>query len=341
MTDRPPRVSVCIPVYNGADYIGESLCSVLAQTYEDYRVVVVDNCSTDGTADVVRSFRDSRLTYVRNSTNLGAVGNFNRCLELADGEYVNIWHHDDVMLPENIERKVRVLDKHPSVGYVHSNLWLTDAQGHPFMEHWHEDSKLDYVEPGAEIFRRYVTRLHHGALIFMGTVLARRVCYERLGGFRPELPNCCDSEMWMRLALFCDVACLSTPLVKYRQHGASLGGSHHGPDMLREHYTTALMIFRNYGHRIPDRLALLREVRAHFASETVQQARAMSYLGKRALSRRYLFMAARLYPEVLATKPFWWQTLKWVVGAPGVRLYAGLRHILRRREPRVDVNGTR
>ena len=341
MTDRPPRVSVCIPVYNGADYIAESLHSVLAQTFEDFRVIVVDNCSTDGTADVVRSFRDSRLTYVRNSTNLGAVGNFNRCLELADGEYVNIWHHDDVMVPENVERKVAVLDKHPSVGYVHSNLWLTDAQGRPYMEHWHEDSKRDYVEPGLEIFRRYVTRLHRGALIFIGAVLARRVCYERLGGFSAELPNCCDSEMWMRLALFYDVACLSTPLVKYRQHGASFGGSHRGPGILREHYTTALMIFRNYGHRIPDRWALLREVRVHFAQETVHEARKASYLEERALSRRYLFMAARLYPEVLVTKRFWWLTLRWAAGPPGARLYGRLRRSLRRREPHADANGNR
>ena len=76
---------MCLPVYNGAAYIAESIESVLAQTYGDFRLIVSDNCSTDNTEDIVRSFSDRRLTYVRNARNLGVVGNFNRCLSLAEG----------------------------------------------------------------------------------------------------------------------------------------------------------------------------------------------------------------------------------------------------------------
>ena len=100
----PPKVSVCIPVYNGSEYLAESIKSVLSQTYNNFHLFVCDNCSTDNTEEIVRSFHDPRLTYVRNAENIGLVGNSNRCLELANGKYVNIWHHDDVMLPENIER---------------------------------------------------------------------------------------------------------------------------------------------------------------------------------------------------------------------------------------------
>ena len=82
---RISKVSVCIPVYNGSAYIAESIDSVLAQTYEDFHLIVCDNCSTDNTGEIVRSYNDQRLTYVRNTENLGLVGNANRCLELSKG----------------------------------------------------------------------------------------------------------------------------------------------------------------------------------------------------------------------------------------------------------------
>src|SRR5262249_26443707 len=111
MSSRGPKVSVCLPVYNGANYLAESMTSVLTQTYEDYRLIVADNCSTDATPDIVAGFKDRRIVYHRNAANLGLVGNHNRCLELAGGEYVCIWHHDDVMLPTNLEEKVGTLDR--------------------------------------------------------------------------------------------------------------------------------------------------------------------------------------------------------------------------------------
>ena len=77
------KVNICIPVYNGSAYIAESINSVLAQTYEDFQLIVCDNCSTDNTGEIVRSFQDPRITYIRNAENLGLVGNANRCLELA------------------------------------------------------------------------------------------------------------------------------------------------------------------------------------------------------------------------------------------------------------------
>ena len=223
-----PKVSVCIPVYNGSAYIAESINSVLAQTYEDFNLIVCDNCSTDNTEEIVRSFSDPRLTYIRNTKNLGLVGNSNRCLDLAKGEYVCILHHDDVMLPENLERKIRLLDEHPEVGFVHSNLIVIDSDGEVFAENiWHEDSRRDYIEDGQTVFRRFLDNLPLGTSIFIGAVLARRSCYEHIGGFNSELPHCTDSEMWMRMLLFYDVACIGTPLVKYRWFGVSTSKSVH------------------------------------------------------------------------------------------------------------------
>jgi len=85
-----PTVSVCIPVYNGSAYIAESIESVLGQTYKDLCIIILDNCSTDGTADIIRKFKDSRIRYIRNEKNIGLVKNHNRCIELCETKYLNI-----------------------------------------------------------------------------------------------------------------------------------------------------------------------------------------------------------------------------------------------------------
>jgi glycosyltransferase involved in cell wall biosynthesis len=106
-----PKVTVCMPVFNGSEYIAEAIESVLAQTYRDFQLIVSDNCSSDDTGAIVQRFDDPRIRYSKNATNLGLIGNMNRCLELATGDYLCIFHHDDVMLPENLARKVQVLDE--------------------------------------------------------------------------------------------------------------------------------------------------------------------------------------------------------------------------------------
>src|ERR1700709_90296 len=93
------RLSVCIPVYNGERYLDECLRSVRDQTHADFEVVIVDDCSTDGTRDVVghHAAQDERIRLSVNAHNRGLVGNWNRCLELASGEWIKFLFQDDVL----------------------------------------------------------------------------------------------------------------------------------------------------------------------------------------------------------------------------------------------------
>ena len=84
------RVSICIPTYNSATTIGETLNSILSQTYQDLEILVVDNASEDNTVKVAQEFVDPRIRIYENETNLGGEGNFNRCIALAKGEYIAI-----------------------------------------------------------------------------------------------------------------------------------------------------------------------------------------------------------------------------------------------------------
>jgi glycosyltransferase involved in cell wall biosynthesis len=115
-------VSVVTPVYNGADYIAECIESVLAQTYENWEHVIVENCSTDGTLEILRSYeaRDPRIRVVTPGVFVGQVENQNRAMQAASPEskYNKVLHADDWMFPECLERMVAFAEEHPSVGIV-------------------------------------------------------------------------------------------------------------------------------------------------------------------------------------------------------------------------------
>jgi glycosyltransferase involved in cell wall biosynthesis len=329
-----PKVSVCIPVYNGGVYIAEAIESVLAQTYKGFQLIICDNCSTDNTEHIVRSFRDSRVTYVRNSENLGLVGNANRCLELADGEYVCIFHHDDVMLPGNLERKIRILDENPEVGFVHSNLFLINSKGETVASDiWNEDSRKDYIDKGIDVFYRFVSSIHYGSSIFIGAVLARKKCYEHLGGFNPKFPHCNDSEMWMRMLLFYGVACIGIPLVKYRVHpssGSSSWGDYNSIVYVKEHYQAVKMIFKKYKNRIPQRNKLKKQVALLFAERLMNLSLQSLIRGDFAQGRAFAKEAIIISPFVLNNKVFWKTAIKLSLGSNGMEIYRKGGRLLQR-----------
>src|SRR5207244_10480282 len=111
-TSKMPRVSIGVPVYNGERYIAETLDSLLAQTFEDFELIISDNASHDRTEGICRAYaaKDSRIRYVRNSTNLGAARNYRLAVELSSGEYFRWANCDDLFAPTSLSRCVEVLD---------------------------------------------------------------------------------------------------------------------------------------------------------------------------------------------------------------------------------------
>ncbi len=131
MIDGKPRVSIGLPVFNGEDFIAETLDSILAQTYADFELIISDNGSTDSTPEICRAYvaKDRRVRYYRSDKNLGAAWNYNRVFELAVGEYFKWAAHDDVCAPTLVERCVEVLDSNPAVVLCFSWLVDIDARG--------------------------------------------------------------------------------------------------------------------------------------------------------------------------------------------------------------------
>lgn len=112
------RVTVLMPTYNVEKYVREAIESVLRQTYSDFVLLVMDDCSTDGTLDVVRTISDPRIRIERNPSNLGLSDNLNRGLSLIETELVARMDGDDIAEPYWLEREVEVLDNHPEIGIV-------------------------------------------------------------------------------------------------------------------------------------------------------------------------------------------------------------------------------
>jgi glycosyltransferase involved in cell wall biosynthesis len=139
MNDKP-RVSIGIPVYNGENYLEETLDSILAQTFTDFELIISDNASTDRTEEICRAYaaRDPRIRYYRNEKNVGAAANYNRTLELARGEYFRWNGHDDLIAPTYLERCVEALDRDPSTVLAYPLTKQIDGQGKP-IENTYED----------------------------------------------------------------------------------------------------------------------------------------------------------------------------------------------------------
>ncbi len=137
------RVTIGLPVYNGERYLAAAIESILAQTFRDFELVVVDNASTDGTRAICERYTsDERVHYVRRDSNIGAAPNYNGCVELAHGEYFKWAAYDDLLAPAWLEKCVAVLDSDPSAVLCHSMVTDIDPNG---VDVGRPDSGLDKV----------------------------------------------------------------------------------------------------------------------------------------------------------------------------------------------------
>lgn len=124
-----PAVSICIPTYNHAKFLEDSLHSAMTQTYTDVEIIVLDNASQDGTQAIVAraASHDSRIRYVRHPQNIGMIGNLNACVQFAQGKYIKLLCADDRLEPGCVSEMVRVLDQDPRVSLVACARTVADA----------------------------------------------------------------------------------------------------------------------------------------------------------------------------------------------------------------------
>jgi len=219
-----PRVSVVIPTYNRAASVGTAIRSVLNQTEHDFEIVVVDDASADDTEGVVGRFRDPRVQYVRQPSNLGDAAARNVGILRSSGPYIAFLDDDDEWLPPKLELQTEFLRaRGPDVGGVHTARFIVDKG------------------TGEVLDTRLSPEFAPGTIsITTSAVMVRRLCFETLGLFDEGIPFCSDYDMWIRIAERYRFGYIDSPLVRYSVHtnrlSCNLEAMSRGEDaLLRKH----------------------------------------------------------------------------------------------------------
>lgn len=193
-----PLVSICIPTYKGASTLAATLASVLSQDYPALEVWVIDDQSPDGTAAVMQAIVDPRVHYVRNEKNLGAQGNWDRCLELASGKYYKLLPHDDLLEPGSVRAQVAVLeaDTKEEIALVFGDRRIIGPEGKQIMIRRFCSGGPQRI--ASKRAARSCVRAGSNLLGEPGNGMLRRSLALRLGTYDARFPYMVDLDFWFR-----------------------------------------------------------------------------------------------------------------------------------------------
>lgn len=228
-------VSVIIPTYNRASYLIQSIESVLAQSYRNLEVIVVNDGSTDETRAILEPYR-SRIAYYE-KTNGGKSSALNLGLKHISGEYVWVFDDDDIALPELVESHMSVFESQTQIDFVYS--------GYAFFEGNDSNNVIETVEARAHPDAEMVGELLNGNFISGVSVLVRKRCYDRVGCYDERLIRAQDYDMWIRLARAgFRAGVIGRPLVRVRKHDGLRGSE-------KDRFDTSVLIEKHLEyHRI-------------------------------------------------------------------------------------------
>ncbi len=210
--NRVPKVSIITAVYNAEQYLHESLDSVFAQTFTDFELILVDDCSTDNSKEILIKYTDHpNVRLLLNKYNEGCPVSRNRAFLEAKGEYIAIHDADDISLPSRLERQVEYLDKHPKIDFLGSHAIKISQTGAII-------GNMVYPPPDTVGAFRVITRYKLNPIIDPSSMSRKKVILEN-GGYvmTAELRTSPDFHLWCRLlAKGYQLANLQFPLIKYR-----------------------------------------------------------------------------------------------------------------------------
>ena len=306
-----PKVSVVTPTYNMAHYLPQALDSALGQDYPDMEIIVLDDGSTDNTAEVIERY-EGRVRYVP-VQHIGLACAYNRLTALSTGDYIQVLDADDALLPGALSRSVAALEKYPSAGFAYAAATVIDQDGRPYgrrlAPEWIARAGL---ATSKEAFRALLSGCH----VTHSTAMIRRSVLEDVGPYQAESVPGEDWDMWLRIVSRYDMFYVSETGALYRTHPASITSSYRCDDVYRSHRYTIERIFadpkfryasmRGYAfaclHRTVATVAARGRNRRAFVSHFSSAVRHRpGILGERATGTAVLEGAKTLFPrQVLA-----------------------------------------
>ena len=218
-------ISIIIPTYNRAGLIGRALMSVLNQTYQDFEIIIVDDCSTDNTQDVAGSFKDERIIYIYHEKRKGLAGARNTGIKAAGGQYLAFLDDDDEWLPEKSEKQINKIQvSSDKVGIIYCGVSMISQKTGRVVDTMHPTVRGN----------AHVQTLRYAVLGGGSTPLIKKECFQKVGFFDEDLPYLEDWEMWMRISQYYKFDFIPDILVKRYIHGYQMTTIPEGKIQARE-----------------------------------------------------------------------------------------------------------
>lgn len=234
--NKKPKVSVLMPAYNAQDYIGEAIESILNQSFADFEFIIVDDCSTDKTWQIIKDYskKDKRIKPFKNKKNSGVTLTLNNGLKKCSGEYIARMDSDDISMSQRLEKQISYMEKN-NIDVLGANIIFIDENGKSF-------GKRKYSKNIKKTIKLESPLAHP-------TVVFRKKLIDKFGGYEPEFNSAEDYDLWLRLWLKgARISILNMFLLKYRQHRDTIKQTK-TKKTLKTTIKVKLNAYKNYGLR--------------------------------------------------------------------------------------------
>ncbi len=215
-----PLVSVCVPAYRAEAFIAATIESVLAQSYQNWELIILDNASPDRTGEIARSYADPRIRVEANPSTVPLATNWNAVAALATGRYLKLLCADDLIAPECLAAEVEVLERDRGVVMVASRRDFISAGGEVVLRDRGLEGLTGRREAAGVV--RTVIRSGINPIGWPSAILVRRSDFEAVGGFDPRWLHPIDLDLWLRLLSRGALFGLDRPLASFRISGESV-----------------------------------------------------------------------------------------------------------------------
>jgi glycosyltransferase involved in cell wall biosynthesis len=315
-----PKIAVIIPAYNRASLIGESIESVLRQTFTDFEIIVVDDGSTDNTKEVVNSYHDPRIRY-EYKTNGGVSAARNTGARMTTAAYLTFLDSDDVYLENALEKMVNILDSHPQVGFTY-------GQAH-------------IMKVGGEVYRVRKSFIHNHTVVIrpedqirelvfykpwnVSTFMVRHSCHDSIDGFNQDLWYGEDYHYFIRLAKRYSAAYIAEPVANVRYHGSQLQNEvKPGRELAFYRILSEVFEDRDFAPHVRD---IRGQTYCHIYRTWLVDA---AYDLDMKSVRQYLRQAVKFYPQVMFKREILFISYKYFASLLPTRVRIGLRDFKRK-----------
>lgn len=291
-----------IPTYNAAKTVEQTLESILLQSYTNLEIVIVDNVSTDNTVELVRRYDDPRLKIIINETNIGAEGNFTKCIELATGEYIAIYHADDVYNAQMIEREVDFLESHAECGAVFTSGNLINEKN-TIIKSLSIPTDLCSQTSIYQFNYIFPALLKYGNIFFIcPSAMVRKTVYKNdiiIWGNK-RYGTASDIDVWLRILEKYPVGIINEPLMGYRQSEFHFS---HNYNKMRTSRKDVFNVYDDYIEKYPS--LVTKDIMGHY----------LFFIKRDELKRafHYALLGNVTEAKQLTKNLFTWQTIKYAI----------------------------